>query len=82
MAEILINKYNICPRKTHDAEFKLPDNVIPDYLWRHFIRGFLDGDGHIDNHNMYFVFTSKPFCDQIMDTFKNFNYTVYKIMEK
>lgn len=82
MAEILINKYNICPRKTHDAEFKLPDNVIPDYLWRHFIRGFLDGDGHIDNHNMYFVFTSKPFCDQIMDTFKNFNYTVYKIKGK
>lgn len=31
---------------------------------------------------MYFVFTSKPFCDQIMDTFKNFNYTVYKIKGK
>lgn len=82
MGKLLIEKYKICPRKTHDPNFKLPQTVIPDHLWRHFVRGFMDGDGHIDNHNMYFVFTSRPFCDQIMETFKEFDYTIYEIEGK
>lgn len=82
MAKTLINKYNIGLRKTHDQNFKLPDNTIPDNLWRHFVRGFMDGDGHIDSHNMYFIFTSKLFMNQVAETFKNFNYTIYELKGK
>ena len=82
MANTLINKYHIGLRKTHDGNFKLPEGVIPDHLWRHFIRGFMDGDGHLDNNVLYFVFTSKPFMEQIMESFKHFNYTIYTIKGK
>ena len=82
MGLTLINKYHICPRKTHDANFKIPEGTIPDNLWRHFIRGFMDGDGHIDNHTLYFVFTSLPFCQQVMNTFNNFDYKIYEIKGK
>lgn len=82
MGETLINKYRVCPRKTHDVNFSLPEGSIPDHLWRHFIRGFMDGDGHLASTCLYFVFTSKPFCEQIMATFKNFGYTIYEIQGK
>lgn len=78
MYETLLS-YNILPRKTYHKDFKLPDNVIPDHLWRHFIRGFFDGDGHVDYETVNFVFTSKPFMKQVMSWFKNFNYRTYHI---
>lgn len=77
-----LTSYGILPRKTYDKDFKLPDGVVPDHLWRHFIRGFFDGDGHVDYETVNFVFTSKPFMEQVMGWFKNFNYRVYHIQGK
>lgn len=77
-----LKSYNIGPRKTHDKNFKLPDETIRPDLWRHFVRGFMDGDGHLDCNELYFVFTSEPFMQQVMSTFKSFNYNIYKIKGK
>lgn len=63
MVETLINKYRIIPHKTEDSEFKLPENSIPENMWRHLIRGFFDGDGHCGKYELQFVFTSKPFME-------------------
>lgn len=77
-----LTSYNIFPRKTYDKDFKLPENIVPEHLWRHFIRGYFDGDGHVDYETINFVFTSKPFMEQIMGWFKNFNYRTYHIQGK
>ena len=82
MGEVLINKYKITCRKTHDKDFKLPDDAVPEHLWRHFIRGFMDGDGHVSWRILQFVFTSYPFLLQIMNTFRNFNYKILTIKGK
>ena len=74
-----LKSYNIYPRKTYDKNFKLPENLLTDELWRHFIRGFFDGDGHVGSETVEFVFTSEPFMLQVMSWFSNFNYRVYHI---
>lgn len=71
MKNTLIEKYKILPKKTYDLDFKLPDNLIPKNLFRHFVRGFIDGDGTINGGDIRFVFNSKPFALQIVDFFKN-----------
>lgn len=82
MFDILATKYNIKPHKTLDKNFFIPENSIPEDLWRHFIRGFFDGDGHVSCQTIEFVFTSEPFMQQIMSWFANFNYRVYHIQGK
>lgn len=70
MKNTLVEKYNIVPRKTYDGDFKLPDGVIPKELFRHFVRGFIDGDGSFTSGEIKFVFNSKPFAEQIINFFK------------
>lgn len=70
MKNTLVEKYNIVPRKTYDGDFKLPDGVIPKELFRHFVRGFIDGDGTFTSGDIRFVFNSKPFAEQIINFFK------------
>lgn len=82
MFDILGSKYNIRPHKTLDKSFFIPEDTIPENLWRHFIRGFFDGDGHVGSCTIEFVFTSEPFMNQIMSWFKNFHYRVYHIQGK
>lgn len=82
MADILKNKYNILPHKTLGSTFCIPENSIPNDLWRHFIRGFFDGDGHCGKYDIGFVFTSIPFMKQVLNPFKEFNIKVYKIEGK
>lgn len=82
MFDVLKEKYNIKPHKTLDKEFYIPENSIPEDLWRHFIRGFFDGDGHIGADTLEFVFTSKPFMLQIMKWFSSFSYRTYHIQGK
>lgn len=82
MAKVLKEKYHIKPRKTYDSTFSIPEESIPEPLWRHFIRGFFDGDGHIGANSLEFVFNSEPFMNQIMGWFKNFNYRVIKVNGK
>lgn len=79
MVETLESKYNIRQRKTFDKEFVLPENAIPEELFRHFFRGFFDGDGHVDYGNVQLIFTSEPFMKQILEWFKNFDYRIQHI---
>lgn len=67
MFDTLVEKYGINERKTHDLNFKLPDLGI--YM-RHFIRGFMDGDGHVRKNQINFIFTSKSFMRQITNYFE------------
>ena len=82
MAKILETKYLIKARKTYDKEFYIPEDTIPDNLWRHFIRGFFDGDGHISPQTLEFTFTAKPFMEQVLNWFKNFTYRIYEVEGK
>jgi intein/homing endonuclease len=63
-------------------EFFIPEDSIPDELWRHFIRGFFDGDGHIGHNTFELVFTSEPFMNQIAKWFSNFRYRIYHTQGK
>lgn len=90
MSDILINKYKIIPRKTYDANFIFPFETISKELRRHFIRGFMDGDGSINWTELKFVFTSESFAKQIINEFRDlfvnisdpnchdFSYTLHK----
>lgn len=93
MKEILVDKYKITPRKTYDLNFELPLNSVPDNLFRHFVRGYIDGDGNFNSEAICFVFNSKKFAHQIIDFFKNefeknkqlvedFKYRIYEIQGK
>ena len=82
MFNVLNDKYNIKPHKTLDKEFFIPEDSIPEDLWRHFIRGFFDGDGHVGSCSIEFVFTSEPFMNQVMSWFRNFYYRTYHIQGK
>ena len=77
-----LESYNIHPRKTYDSNFKLPDNIIPNELMRHFVRGFFDGDGHKGLSEIDFCFNSKYFMEQIFDYFRQFNHRFYEIKGK
>lgn len=93
MKDILIEKYKIKPKKTYDGCFELPKNAVPKELFRHMVRGFIDGDGTINGNDIRFVFNSKPFALQIIDFFENefkkyeglvenFKYTLKEIQGK
>ena len=65
MANLLINKYNICQKKTENILFEFPFETIPKKLHRHFIRGFFDGDGWCSKKRFGICSTSKKFLEQI-----------------
>lgn len=64
----LINLYNIKPRKTYDTEFRFPS--MEDKLKRHFIRGFIDGDGSIGTRHFSMICNSKLFALDILKIFQ------------
>jgi hypothetical protein len=68
MFDVLVEKYKILPKKTHDLNFCLPE--LGKYT-RHFIRGFMDGDGHVRKNNLEFIATSVCFMNQIENFFQN-----------
>ena len=93
MKDTLMEKYGILPRKTYDIDYKLPENSVPENLFRHFVRGFIDGDGTINGGDIRFVFNSKPFALQIINFFEkeferhkelieDFSYTIREINGK
>lgn len=82
MVETLMNKYKILPKKTHDANFSIPEGVIPNDMWRHVVRGFFDGDGHCGKYEISFIFTSVPFMNQILKFFEGFNIKTYAVKGK
>ena len=50
MKNIFEKRYNIHQKKTIDTNFEFPFKLIPKKLQRHFVRGFIDGDGYIGNN--------------------------------
>lgn len=74
--------YGIKPRKTYDNEFKLPNNLIPDKLLRHFIRGYFDGDGTKGRCSLQFCVNSKHFAKQIADFFAPLKSSIREIQGK
>lgn len=70
-----LEKYNIHPRKTYDYTFQLPECIINNPLFPHFIRGFVDGDGYINSGYIQLCVNSKFFAEQLktyfINTFKN-----------
>lgn len=69
MNNIFQNKYKITANKTYDNNFKFPFETIPDQYIRHFIRGFIDGDGSFESNGNIFtinlISTSLIFLKQI-----------------
>lgn len=90
MVQTLEEKYKILPLKTYDYNFKFPFETIPSELHRHFVRGFLDGDGCVRTDGLGFVFNSENFMFQIMNIFEDalknnlekFKYTYSKCIGK
>ena len=80
----LATLYNIKPRKTYDADFEFPN--IPKKYERDFIRGFIDGDGHIGKRYFSMVCNSPKFAEQIKDKIvqavPNIKWVIYKETRK
>lgn len=70
----LINLYNIFPRKTFNSKFQFP-NIKKEFK-RHFIRGFMDGDGSIGKRHFSMVCNSKIFAEQIKNEFLDYDPTL------
>ena len=86
MANILKDKYKILPNKTYNLDFEFPLETIPDNLIKHFIRGFIDGDGCFESEGNIFtpsiVGTSKNWLIQVGDIINLHTKLTYKIYEK
>lgn len=63
----LISLYSIHPRKTYDKNFKFPN--MDKQFKRHFIRGFIDGDGSIGQRHFSMIVNSKLFLEDILKEF-------------
>jgi hypothetical protein len=75
MKNIFQNIYDINPNKTYDCDFLFPFDKIPNDLIRHFIRGFIDGDGSFDKKpngfRLTILSTSFVFMKQIGEYITN-----------
>lgn len=77
-----LGKYNIKPRKTYDNYFLLPKNIVHHNLFKHLIRGLIDGDGYIGKGHIQICLNSKYFAKQILYNFKTYKYlTKYNLKE-
>ena len=87
MQKTLEEKYNITSNKTLDSNFAFPIELIPKSLQRHFVRGFIDGDGYMgdngqeSNFVVSIVGTSINFVSMIGDLVANATDMTYKINE-
>ena len=63
----LISLYNIKPRKTYDSLFRFPK--MEKQYRRHFIRGFIDGDGSIGTRHFSMVCNSRLFAEDLLKEF-------------
>lgn len=65
-----LNEIGMVPAKSLILEF--PDEkFIPRELWRHFIRGYFDGDGCININGTINILSTKNFVSKINDIFLN-----------
>lgn len=80
MVESLL-RYGIVPNKSNVLDMDL--DMIPQHLFRHFLRGYWDGDGHIQRHpsaQMSLVGTRmmiEKFIVRLQQVMPNLVYTTY-----
>lgn len=67
IVEDLMDLHKIFPRKTLDRNFKFP--TMEKSVERHFIRGFIDGDGSFGKQHFSMICSSKYFADDILKRF-------------
>lgn len=85
MMETMETIYNIHPHKTTDTEFEFPIKLIPENLQRHFVRGFIDGDGYmgdngkIHNFSVSIIGVSEKFLTMIGDLVSSATGMTYKL---
>lgn len=81
------HEYNICPNKTTDTSFTFPIDKIPKSLRRHFVRGFIDGDGYMgdngkeNNFSISIVGVSESFLiciGELISEATSMSYKLYK----
>lgn len=84
-----LGRFNIIPNKTYDSQsFNNVKNLIPKELWKHFLRGLIDGDGSLYHKNRAYciqiVNYNKQFCIDVNDLLQElFNNTLtYDIRQK
>lgn len=65
-----LDRFGIKPRKTYDFDFKFPFELLDKLMTRHFIRGFIDGDGTFTQGKVEFITTSLPFAKQLIELFE------------
>lgn len=76
-----LESYGIKSRKTYDQSFKLPDELIPEELMRHFVRGYFDGDGHKGKSYIELCINSKYFAKQIISFFEKNGLNKHRLTE-
>lgn len=64
----LMEIHKIYPRKTFDRNFKFPE--MDKNVERHFIRGFMDGDGSFGKQHFSMICNSMIFLEDILKRFK------------
>jgi intein-encoded DNA endonuclease-like protein len=72
-------KLGCTPRKSLTLKFPSLD-LVPEYLIRHFIRGYFDGDGHIYvKKNIYQlgIMSSEYFCSELKLFFQKMGFIFY-----
>lgn len=68
IVKMLMEKYHIYPRKTYDKTFKFP--IMDKQFKRHFIRGYMDGDGSFGTRHFSMICNSRLFLENILSEFK------------
>lgn len=76
----LMNIHKIYPRKTYDKDFRFP-NMKKEFK-RHFIRGYMDGDGYFGKKHFSMICNSEHFLKDILYEFlseiPDLKYYIYK----
>lgn len=77
-----LTSYGITPNKTLNDKFKLPEEITSSKFFPDFIRGLIDGDGHIGVSSIDICLNSPLLADQIQLFFKKFKYcTGFRLTE-
>ncbi len=79
MKNIFIENYNVKPNKTYDNNFTFPFEKIPEHLIRHFIRGFIDGDGCFESNKGTFTITLLSTSNKFLNQISNYICNLDKI---
>ena len=77
----VLEKYGIHQNKTFENEAVISDEIINSQYFNHFLRGLIDGDGHIDKTSIEIVLNSYKFMYQIMNYLTKYNIDSFRTIE-